>query len=72
MWNYNLCKDLIVQKIPSHWFINLIQGYVGSQSPQDQIEMVLIVRRRWRMGGTRFKARGLDEEGNVANQTESE
>ena len=34
--------------------------------------MVLIARRKWRMGGTRFNARGIDDEGNVANHCEVE
>lgn len=72
MWNYNLVKDLVVQKIPSSWFVTLIQGYCGSQQLSPQIQMVLISRRKWRMGGTRFNARGIDDSGNVANHTELE
>ena len=34
--------------------------------------MILIARRRWAMGGTRFNARGIDDEGNVANYAELE
>ena len=34
--------------------------------------MLLIARRRWLMGGTRYNARGLDVDGNVANHTEVE
>ena len=34
--------------------------------------MILISRRRYAMAGTRFNARGLDDEGNVANFVESE
>lgn len=34
--------------------------------------MVIIARRRWLMGGTRFNARGIDDEGNVANFCELE
>lgn len=34
--------------------------------------MILIARRRWAMGGTRFNARGIDDEGNVANHCEVE
>ena len=32
----------------------------------------MIARRRWKMGGTRYNARGIDQEGNVANHTETE
>jgi hypothetical protein len=34
--------------------------------------MVIIARRRWLMGGTRYNARGVDDEGNVANFCELE
>ena len=33
---------------------------------------MLVARRRWRMGGTRYHARGLDDDGNAANHTELE
>ena len=72
MWNYNIVRSFVAQKVPSYWYIPLIQGYVDSQSPSDNIQMVLIARRRWRMGGTRYNARGIDEEGNVANYAEFE
>lgn len=34
--------------------------------------MLLIARRRWAMGGTRYNARGIDEKGNCANFVETE
>jgi synaptojanin len=34
--------------------------------------LLLISRRRFEMAGTRFNARGLDEEGNCANCVETE
>jgi hypothetical protein len=37
-----------------------------------EIELLLIGRRRWKMGGTRYNARGVDEEGNAANTVETE
>jgi len=50
----------------------MIQGYVDYQCPKDGLEFILIARRRWRQGGTRYKARGIDHDGNVANHTEIE
>ncbi|KAF7456257.1 Phosphatidylinositol phosphate phosphatase [Cryptosporidium felis] len=35
-------------------------------------DIVLMSRRSWERGGTRFNARGVDEDGNVANFVESE
>ena len=72
MWNYNMIKDFKAQHISSHWFVNLIQGFVDYLCPKDGLELVLIARRRWLMGGTRYKARGLDHDGNAANHTEIE
>jgi hypothetical protein len=37
-----------------------------------ELEMILIARRRWVMGGTRYNSRGIDEEGNSANCVETE
>jgi len=51
--------------------IPLVQGYVGHAKLND-IELLLISRKRWLMGGTRYHARGIDEEGNTANCVESE
>ena len=36
------------------------------------MNLVLISRRRFEMGGTRFNARGVDENGNTANFVETE
>ena len=38
----------------------------------NDIELILIGRRRWLMGGTRYHARGIDEHGNTANCVETE
>jgi hypothetical protein len=51
--------------------ITLIQGYVG-HAKQGDIELILISRRRWQMGGTRYNARGIDEDGNAGNAVETE
>jgi SacI homology domain len=50
----------------------MIQGYVGHAKPTMDIDLILISRRRWLMGGTRYNARGIDDEGNTANFVESE
>ena len=36
------------------------------------VVLALISRRRHKMAGTRFNARGLDDDGNVANFVETE
>jgi hypothetical protein len=52
--------------------IPMIQGYVGHAKPTMEIDLILISRRRWLMGGTRYNARGIDDEGNTANLVECE
>jgi hypothetical protein len=72
MWNYNLYKLMRSQHVPEHWQIPMIQGFVAEAKLSDTEMAILIMRRRWAMGGTRYNARGIDEEGNVANCVESE
>ena len=36
------------------------------------LKLTILSRRRTGMAGTRFKARGIDEDGNVANFVETE
>ena len=72
MWNYHIWRDLISQKIPSYWCIPLIQGYVDEKVISTLVRLILVAKRRWRLGGTRYHARGIDEDGNVANHCELE
>jgi hypothetical protein len=74
-WNFNISQDFMFQKIDSRWIVPLIQGYIEYQSTifdGKELELVLISRRRYEMAGTRYNARGLDDDGNVANYVESE
>jgi len=53
----------------------MIQGYVGHTREtfkEVELELILVARRRWQMGGTRYNARGVDENGNVGNFVECE
>ena len=55
--------------------MTVIQGYIEYSSQifdGKELELILISRRRHDMAGTRYNARGLDDEGNVANFVESE
>jgi len=47
-------------------------GYRTFTDGDLETDMILISRRRWIMGGTRYHARGSDEKGNVANCIEKE
>lgn len=74
-WNYNICRDFLYQKVDPSWIVPIIQGYVEYSSQifdGKELEILLISRRRYMMAGTRYNARGLDDEGNVANYVETE
>jgi len=80
-WNKSLLSDLLSEKENSRFIFPLIQGFIkiesftnGEEAPLGQVEfrLCLISRRsRFRLG-TRFKRRGIDDEGNVANFVETE
>ncbi|CDW90862.1 domain and endonuclease exonuclease phosphatase family protein [Stylonychia lemnae] len=71
VWNYNLNKQMRTQHISQYWTIPIIQGFVG-QSEINDIELILLSRRRWIGGGSKNHCRGLDEEGNTACSVETE
>lgn len=75
-WNSNILKDFVFQKVPlKPWTCAVIQGHCESFEAGfmgREANLVLISRRRFEMAGTRFNARGIDEEGNVANFVETE
>ncbi|OEH75493.1 endonuclease exonuclease phosphatase family related protein [Cyclospora cayetanensis] len=86
-WNAALLSDWKLSGIDPRWTVPLIQGYVGyarverlgSRAPTSggaarvlAVELLLICRRSCRRGGTRYNARGIDDEGDVANFAESE
>jgi len=71
LWNFELGKNFGTQFFSdlkkSFPLSPLIQGYVGSRSiPNSSFGMTLITRRSTKQAGTRFNARGIDDEGNVA------
>jgi hypothetical protein len=38
----------------------------------NDFKLITIARRRWKMGGTRYSARGVNDDGDVSNYTEVE
>lgn len=58
-------------KMEKEFFTPLIQGFVGEIKTSEG-ELYLISRRSFCMGGTRYNARGIDNNGFVANYVESE
>ena len=71
-WNHGLYHQLRTQKISHSWMISLVQGFVGHCQVSEDLQLVLISRRRWMMGGPRAFARGIDESANAANFVETE
>ena len=76
IWNFNILKDFFYQSIQERWLLPLIQGFCMTDESQRfmgrDLKMIILSRRRKGMAGTRFNARGLDEQGNVANFVETE
>lgn len=60
-----------VEQFAYQFFVPFIQGYVGIAEEGD-LRMILISRRSYLMGGTRYNNRGVDNSGHVANYVETE
>lgn len=60
-------------EIDSHkgMFVPIIQGFVA-EIQAGNTKYVLISRRSYMMGGTRYNSRGVDNNGFVANYVETE
>ncbi|KAL8272502.1 hypothetical protein Esti_003625 [Eimeria stiedai] len=85
-WNHSLLAEWRKANLDPRWNVPLVQGYVGyarmerlglrgppgGPSNVLGVELLLLCRRSCRRGGTRYNARGIDDDGNVANFAESE
>ena len=76
IWNYEILKDFVLQRISHRWLVPIIQGYCNNEQEimylQKPLNMILISRRSTARAGTRFYSRGIDEQGNVSNFVETE
>lgn len=75
MWNNKIIEDFKLQNIDPFWTVPIIQGFVDQTTKRfggNDIDVMLISRRRHAMAGTRFISRGIDDNSNVANFVESE
>lgn len=73
-WNKHMLSEML-KLDDQYWTLPIIQGFV--QVEQCVIEnecftLALVSRRNRNRGGTRYKRRGIDENGNVANGVETE
>ena len=76
IWNFDMLRDFTMQGISHRWFVPVIQGYCATDQNHSylgqRMEVTLISRRHTARAGTRFQARGISEDGNVANFVETE
>lgn len=75
VWNYPMSKRLVEESVSNNWLTPIIQGYVGVAEQEvngRKLKLILISRRSYKHAGTRFNARGIDENGYVANSVETE
>ena len=75
-WNLNACRDFFDSpNFPENsysFFPPFIQGHVGNLRVNENIALLLITRRSYIMGGTRYNSRGINPSGFVSNFAESE
>ena len=72
-WNHDMYKDFTSQSIEPRFYLPIVQGFVAVAPPSDQaVTLLLISRRSCHRAGTRYNARGVDEEGHVGNFVETE
>ena len=74
-WNNFICKDFIGTTVKTTWLTPVIQGFVGVTEGKlkgKNFKISLISRRCTKKAGTRFNARGIDDEGHAANTVETE
>ncbi len=61
-WNINMSKSLL-QLQDKAWFVGLMQGSIKTFKSFIQgrkLQYILITRRSWKKGGTRYNSRGID------------
>uniref|UniRef100_A0A6B2KXC7 phosphoinositide 5-phosphatase n=1 Tax=Arcella intermedia TaxID=1963864 RepID=A0A6B2KXC7_9EUKA len=78
-WNYYLQRHFIKKRLHD-WILPIIRGYVGveneiviqSDGKNVCLDLALISRISCMRAGTRYNARGINDDGNVANFVETE
>jgi len=73
-WNYHLQQDFIKQGLDS-WVLPVMMGYIQIENcviNNHDFQFSVISRRNVKRAGTRYNVRGIDSEGNVANNVETE
>lgn len=73
-WNKHMLQDILKLNDPL-WVLPIIQGFVQVEQcviERECFTLALVSRRSRFRAGTRYKRRGVDEEGNCANYVETE
>ncbi|XP_065086127.1 phosphatidylinositide phosphatase SAC2 isoform X3 [Ochlerotatus camptorhynchus] len=73
-WNRNMLKD-IIKLDDENWVLPVIQGFVQVEQcviGNECFTLALVSRRSRYRAGTRYKRRGVDEDGYCANYVETE
>eukprot|EP01135_Chromosphaera_perkinsii_P007233 Nk52_evm41s745 gene=Nk52_evmTU41s745 len=78
IWNRELqtgLEELMFPDAEMQWLVHCIRGFVQFRTVymgQDKVKVGLISRQSCERAGTRFNIRGIDDDGNVANEVETE
>lgn len=73
-WNKHMLKDIIALNDPT-WVLPVIQGFAQVEHcsiDNENYYLALVSRRSRYRAGTRYKRRGVDDQGHVANYVETE
>lgn len=73
-WNKHMLAE-IIKLNDDNWVLPVIQGFVQVEQcviDNECFRLALVSRRSRFRAGTRYKRRGIDDEGNVANYVETE
>uniref|UniRef100_A0A914HH04 SAC domain-containing protein n=1 Tax=Globodera rostochiensis TaxID=31243 RepID=A0A914HH04_GLORO len=75
VWNEYLMEPLHRNGVSRKWTLELVRGFVAHQLlelPCAKLELILLARRSSAFAGTRFLKRGVNCDGAVANDVETE
>lgn len=73
-WNMHMLSE-ILKLDDENWVLPVIQGFVQVEQcviDNECFRLALVSRRSRKRAGTRYKRRGIDEDGHVANYVETE
>ncbi|GAM26714.1 hypothetical protein SAMD00019534_098890 [Acytostelium subglobosum LB1] len=74
-WNQFLLEKLVSQSITWNWILPIIHGFILQEKIDifgKAVDLILIARRSRHYAGARFLKRGINENGHVANEVETE